>query len=133
MTISSDKPTLSVIIPVFNGGENLRRCLVSLERSLSAPDEIIVVADGEGDGSCRIAEELKVHLLRIEGPRGPARARNRGAEIAHGDILFFVDADVSVYPDTTGKIKLTFLEHPDLAAVFGSYDVDPSETNFCRV
>ncbi len=130
MTFSSHKLTLSVIIPVYKGGENFRSCLSSLLNSLSPADEIVVVADGEGDGSWHIAEELNIPVLRLNGPNGPAHARNRGAQIARGDILFFVDADVSVYPDTTGKIIEAFIQEPDIAAVFGSYDDSPMATNF---
>ena len=130
MPLSLHSFDLSVIIPVYNGGENLRRCLASLEKALPAPIEIIVVTDGEGDGAWRVAEYFKVRLLRIDGPGGPARARNMGAEIARGEIFLFLDSDVSIYPDTIGKIAVTFQKHPHLAAVFGSYDDDPFETNF---
>jgi GT2 family glycosyltransferase len=130
MTFSSHKLTLSVIIPVYKGGENFRSCLSSLLYSPSPADEIIVVADGEGDGSWRIAEEFNVKVLRIAGPQGPAHARNRGAQIARGEILFFVDADVTVSPDTTGKMMEIFKKQLDLAAVFGSYDDSPMATNF---
>jgi len=98
--------------------------------SPSPADEIVVVADGEGDGSWRIAEEFNVKVLRIAGPQGPTHARNRGAQIARGEILFFVDADVTVSPDTTGKMMEIFKKQLDLAAVFGSYDDSPMATNF---
>jgi len=97
MPLSLHSFDLSVIIPVYNRGENLRRCLASLEKALPAPIEIIVVADGEGYGLCRIAEVFNVRLLKIEGPGGPARARNMGAEIARGEIFLFLDSDVSIY------------------------------------
>src|SRR5690606_33390465 len=56
---------------------------------------------------------------------GPARARNRGAELAKGDIVFFLDADVRVHPDTIESFLQTFAAQPDVAAVFGSYDTHP--------
>ncbi len=130
MSLPFNPPVISVIIPVYNGGENFRKCLASLDQSLPGPDEMIVVADGEGNGSWRIAEEFNVQVLRIAGPKGPAHARNKGAQIAHGEILFFVDADVAVYPDTIGKVIEVFKKEPDLAGVFGSYDGNPSATNF---
>lgn len=129
MNLSSHKLTISVIIPVYKGGENFRSCLLSLLNSSSPADEIIAVADGEGDGSWRIAEAFNVQVLRLDGPNGPAHARNRGAQIARGEILFFVDADVTVSPNTTGKMMEVFRNQPDLAAVFGSYDDSPMATN----
>jgi GT2 family glycosyltransferase len=122
--------SISVIIPVHNGGENFRRCLLSLSESAIHPDEIIVVADGDSDGSWRMAEDYNTEILRLPTAGGPARARNMGAKKAKGDILFFVDADVAIAGDAIGLVIQAFDRDPDLAAVFGSYDDEPFETNF---
>jgi GT2 family glycosyltransferase len=122
--------TISVIIPVHNGGSDFRRCLSSLTEAIPPLDEIIVVADGDTDGSSHLAEAFTSSVLIIPTPNGPARARNLGARSAQGDILFFVDADVAVPPDLIGRIVAHFRADPDLAALFGSYDDEPSETNF---
>jgi len=121
---------ISVIIPVHNGGENFRRCLVSLSECATQPDEIIVVADGESDGSWRMAEDFDTDILKIPTPGGPAKARNTGARKAKGDILFFVDADVTIDKDAIIHVIEAFERDSDLAAVFGSYDDEPFETNF---
>jgi GT2 family glycosyltransferase len=118
---------LSVIIPAYNGGEELGLCLKALAASTCLPDEIIVVDDTSTDASASLAAKLgaTVHHLP-NGPRGPARARNHGAAAAQGDVLVFLDADVMCHPDTLGRIK-TYLENaPEVAALFGSYDADPS-------
>ena len=52
------EPTISVVIPVYNGGSNFRSCLRSLGDSDVAPREVIVVADGDSDGSWRVAQEF---------------------------------------------------------------------------
>ena len=124
------KPTVSVVIPVHNGGTKFRRCLLSVAASTPPPKEIIVVADGDSDGSWRVAEEFGMQVLRIPTPGGPARARNLGAHTAKGDILFFVDADVTIPRDAVSQIAAAFQHDPDLTAVFGSYDDEPFETNF---
>ncbi|HJY83826.1 MAG TPA: glycosyltransferase [Candidatus Binatia bacterium] len=121
---------ISVVVPVHNGGENFRHCLASLTATVPPPEEIIVVADGDTDGSWQLAKEFGAQVLRIPGPGGPARARNLGARTAHGDILFFVDADVIVPPDALRQIVEAFAQEPDLAAVFGSYDDTPAASNF---
>lgn len=127
---SMERKTVSVIIPVHNGGENFRRCLLSLSESSIHPDEIIVVADGDSDGSWRIAEGFNAEILRLPTPGGPARARNLGAQRAKGEILFFVDADVTIARNAMGLVIEAFDREPDLAAIFGSYDDEPFETSF---
>jgi GT2 family glycosyltransferase len=122
--------TVSVIIPVHNGGENFSRCLEALSRTEPPADEVIIVADGESDGSWRMAEKFHYRILKRDTPAGPAAARNMGAQEAQGAILFFIDADVAVQPATIGKIKEFFVHHPDIHAVMGSYDDSPSEPNF---
>jgi len=89
-----------------------------------------VVADGDTDGSWRVAEEYGIQVIRIPTPGGPARARNLGAGKAKGDILFFVDADVTVPKDAISQVTAAFQEDPGLSAIFGSYDDEPFETNF---
>jgi glycosyltransferase involved in cell wall biosynthesis len=125
-----NKITLSVIIPVHYGGENFRRCLSSIAAAVPPANEIIVVADGDTDGSWHFAEEFGAQVLRVPVPQGPAHARNFGAQSAQGDILFFIDADVVIPPDAISKVKSTFNNNPQLAALFGSYDDEPAEMNF---
>ena len=128
--LSPPRLTISAIVPVYNGGENFRLCLSSLKQTMPPPDEIIVVADGDTDGSWRIAEEFEAKVLRIPTPGGPARARNLGAQTAQGDILLFMDADVVISQNTMGQISAAFKDDPELSALFGSYDDEPKETNF---
>ncbi len=130
MRASPADPTISVIVPVHNGGVNFDRCLSSLAEALLPPKEIIVVADGDTDGSFRVAEAMGAQVLRTSIRGGPARARNLGACTAQGDILFFIDADVAIPPDAMGQITTVFRHEPGLAAVFGSYDAEPAATNF---
>ena len=124
------KPTVSVVIPVHNGGANFRRCLESLAACLPSPEEVIVVADGDTDGSRQVAEEFGTIVLKIPTPLGPARARNLGARVAQGDLLFFFDADVTIPRDALDQIVAAFQHDPDLSAAFGSYDDLPFEGNF---
>ncbi len=130
MTHSTATPTISVIIPVYNGGEAFRRCLSSLTKASPQPFEVIVVADGDTDGSWQFAQDFGAKVIRVPTSGGPAKARNLGAKAASGDILFFVDADVEVHDNTIGKVATTFHQEAELAALIGSYDDQPGAPNF---
>ena len=129
-TDPSRQISISVVIPVFNGGTSFRRCLESLKSSKVQPDEVIVVSDGDTDGSWRVAESFGLQVIRLQSSRGPAHARNVGAEAAKSDVLFFVDADVTLKPETLSRVKRQFQQHSNLAALIGSYDDEPGASNF---
>jgi glycosyltransferase involved in cell wall biosynthesis len=120
----------SIIIPVWSGGTNFAKCLSSAMAAIQNGDEIIVVADGEGDGSWRIAEQMGARVVKLPERSGPGRARNIGAETSESDILFFIDADVIIPPDSIERIRSIFEMDKDLAALIGSYDEEPYEANF---
>jgi len=122
---------ISVIIPVYNGGDTFKRCLEALDRTLYESWECIVVDDCSTDDSAALAYAHGCRVLTgLQRRVGPAQARNIGAQVAQGDILFFIDADVLVQPGTIGHAAATMQAGPTLAACFGSYDDSPTETNF---
>lgn len=92
--------------------------------------EIIITADGAQDDCRPLAESCGALVVEIEGPSGPARARNRGAAVACGDVFMFVDADVVVASDALPGMLHFLAGHPEVAAVFGAYDEAPPEPNF---
>ena len=122
---------LSVIVPVRDRSEHLRRCLEGLTNSARKPDQIVVVDDGSQDDSAKVALAFDCELLRLTGPaHGPAIARNHGAEISSGDILVFVDSDVIVHRDALGRIAHQFTRNEDVSALFGAYDDEPLDRSF---
>lgn len=125
MDTISNRLTLSVIVPVWNGEHVLGRCLDALTLSDYEPVEIFVVDDASADATRDIAAKYAVRYLRIASNKGPASARNVGAHHAKGEILVFVDSDVVLPPHGLRMIAQTFQEKPDVAAVFGSYDDSP--------
>ena len=98
---------LSVIIPATDEPATLNEALTAIRAAAEPPEEIIVID----------------HPRRL----GASAARNTGATDARGDVLVFVDADVAVAPDTFSRIRAHFAEEPELTAVFGAYDDDPSD------
>jgi glycosyltransferase involved in cell wall biosynthesis len=123
--------TISIIIPVLNGSKFIRKCLDGVFSSEYRDYECIIVDDGSTDGTQDIVRSYDIALKQlVDGPYGPAYARNQGAELATGDILFFVDADVVIKADTLSRIANSFENHPSYSAVFGSYDESPNEGGF---
>lgn len=91
-----ERPKISVIIPVKDRPEDLALCLDSLKKLNWQEDklEIIVINDGGNGELCQnpnLLEDVKV--VNNETSKGPAQARNRGAEIATGEVLAFIDSD----------------------------------------
>lgn len=127
MIKSCTSPSISVVVPVFKGGEKFRLCLDSLESCTPSPAEIIVVADGESDGSWKYAQQKGYTTILIKETGGPAKARNKGAMKAMGDIILFIDADVTVSKDLIERVSDFFTSYTDAAATIGSYDDDPFE------
>lgn len=123
-------PRLSVIVPVYNSARELEQCLAALAKTDFRDCEVIVVDDGSTEPVAAAAEEHGFKYIRIEGPKGPASARNAGAKAARGRYLVFIDADVLVHDDTLTWIARRFEDNQDIAAVIGCYDEFPPEPNF---
>jgi glycosyltransferase involved in cell wall biosynthesis len=116
---------ISVIIPVYNGEKTLGALLDSLGAGDYKEYEILVVDDGSTDGTREVASKQSVKLLSTGGRRGPAVARNIGAQEARGDVLLFLDADTFAGPDLVSHIAKRFEKEPELVAVVGYYDKVP--------
>ena len=129
-TVKSNPVRISVVIPVYNAAEHLKACLEHLSRSSEPPWQTIVVDDGSTDHSAEVARSHGAILVTTGGRSGPARARNSGAQQAAGDVVFFLDADVCVQPDSTARVRRAFEEDPALDALIGSYDDSPGAPDF---
>ena len=126
--------TISVILPVFNEAAVIQKCLTSLNLQ-TTPHEIIVVDDGSTDKSReRVAEtktKLEINNLKLltQSHQGPAAARNMGAKLAQGEILVFIDADMTFAPDF-----LEVLVQPiNLGASVGTFTKDERVANWENV
>jgi glycosyltransferase involved in cell wall biosynthesis len=120
-----NKNLISVVIPAHNEESVIAKAINSLLGSTYKNYEIIVVNDGSTDRTKRIVENLiikypkKIKLISYEQGHSPAFARNRGAEAAKGDILFFLDADDWVRDDTLESIIKAFENHKGIDFIVG--------------
>lgn len=130
MAGSTKPPRVSLIIPAHAEEEHFNRCLASVAEASPPPDEVIVVFDGPAGESAILAAKHAFKTIHLESRGGPARARNRGAQHAKGEVLFFVDSDVTIPRHAIGFVQSEFKHQPKLAALFGSYDDSPAMPNF---
>lgn len=90
-------PLISVIVPVYNVENYLRKCLESIINQTYKNLEIILIDDGSTDNSGKICDEYAAKDNRIKlihKPNGGlSDARNAGLEIAKGEYIGFVDSD----------------------------------------
>jgi glycosyltransferase involved in cell wall biosynthesis len=128
--IRGRRVTISIVVPACNSREHLAKCLHALGESDFKPLETIVVDDGPEDATPAVAAGFGATVMSMGRRMGPSFARNRGAEVARGDILFFLDSDVVVRTDTLSKIARSFEADADLGAIMGSYDSTPSSPDF---
>lgn len=88
---------VSVVIPVYNAGMYLNKCIDSILQQTYQDFEIVLVDDGSKDDSGRICDAYKDKDERISAihtkNRGPAAARKTGVEAARGEYIVFIDAD----------------------------------------
>lgn len=117
-------PTVSVIVPVYNAGKTLDRCVGSLVAQSYKDIEIILVDDGSKDSSLEICERFSKEDPRVkvfhQENRGVSAARNLGLSNAVGEWVAFCDSD-----DMAGEHWISsMLEVSDKAdLVIGGYNI----------
>lgn len=109
---------LSIIIPVYNVENYIKKCLNSIKHQTYKDFEVILVDDGSTDNSGRICDEYskkdsRFKTYHIENG-GPSKARNYGLDRVTGDYVTFVDADDWLDTDTIDKIMNAIENEPDL-------------------
>jgi GT2 family glycosyltransferase len=120
------RPRVSVVLPVYNAETTLAECLTRLCNSTFADFEIVLVDDGSTDQTRAIAANFPVRIVSTGGRVGPARGRNLGAREATGEILFFIDSDVMVRPDSISRLVDRF----DQGDVEGLVGVQAAEMRY---
>lgn len=114
-------PSLSVVVPVYNGSGTLGRCLSALAASSFRDFETIVVDDGSSDGSAALAARFDVRVIELERNSGPAAARNAGVAASSAPLLFFLDADIIVTPSLLEEAVATLERRQEYSALFCSF------------
>lgn len=120
-------PTVSAIIPCYNGSEWIKDSVQSVLQQEFEDLEVIVVDDGSRDDSAKIVDSIRddrVRLATHEENRGIPAARNTGIKEASGDYIGFLDQDDRWHPQRLKRQIVAFREGPDdLGIVYGDVTV----------
>jgi glycosyltransferase involved in cell wall biosynthesis len=141
--MSFDLPKVSVIIPVYNGGEFLSKAMESVIAQTYSDWQIVAVNDGSTDNSLEILRMYehrlpsKIHIVSQKNS-GASSARNRGIIESKGEYIAFLDSDDSWLPEKLEK-QVEFLEsNKELGLVYSDcYIIDngsnmEENTYLCR-
>jgi len=120
------RPSVSIIIPVYNVEKYLTECLDSVLNQTIPFDEIIIVNDGSTDSSEEICLSYKLKnpelVLIKQKNAGLSVARNTGLEIAKGDYIVFLDSDDLISSKMCETIKLVLEKNGFLDVVYYAAD-----------
>ena len=95
------KPKVSIIIPTYNSGATLEKCLRSLENQTYPSYETIVIDSFSNDGTLRIAEKFRAKTIQQRS--NPALARNIGVTNSTGKYVLFLDSDQVLSPSVVAE------------------------------
>ncbi len=113
---------MAVVIPARNAAKSLGDCLAALRTEGVPGDraELIIVDDASDDDTAKVAAAEGATVLQGDG-RGPAAARNLGAQHASAEVLIFLDADTAPEPGWLNALTAPLEEDPKVVAVKGRY------------
>ncbi|WIH96292.1 glycosyltransferase [Empedobacter falsenii] len=99
---------ISIIIPVYNGENNILNCYESINNQTIESLEIIFINDGSTDKSLDIIKEIKLKDDRViiidQKNQGVSSARNNGIKVATSEYIGFIDVDDIIYPEYYSKL-----------------------------
>ena len=126
---------LSVIIPVYNVENYLKKCIESLIQQDYDNYEVILVNDGSTDKSLEICEDYQKKYPEIikvfsQKNNGQASARNYGFKKSNADYVFFIDSDDYIKTNCLGTL-MSQVSNFDIL-VFNQFEVKGNKENFVR-
>lgn len=121
------RPRMSVIVPTYERRDLVLEAVRTLARqAFDHPFEVIVVVDGSRDGTAEALQRttwpFPLHVIE-QANQGAARARNRGAAEATGEILQFLDDDMTADPHLLAEHDRSQREGPEV--VLGHMPLHP--------
>lgn len=112
----TDKPLISVVIPLYNKEKSIAQSLKSILNQTYTNFEIVVVDDGSTDKSVEVVKNIGDDRIQLLGQpnAGPSKARNTGVKNSKGDWIVFLDADDELLPEALSIFSEIIVEHQDV-------------------
>lgn len=130
------KSKVSVIVPVYNVENYLKRCVDSLTQQSLADIEILLIDDGSTDRSGELCDELAKTDVRIsvyhKKNEGQGIARNSGLQKATGKYVVFLDSDDYYDPDTCRDL-FELMEHTQADLCCYGYQIETQDRQVVRI
>ena len=127
------KPTVSVIIAVYNGEKTIKRAIDSILQQTWPVNEIIIIDDGSTDNTRQVLADYKDKITTLHQQNaGVSVARNKGVEQAKSDWICFLDADDWYYPDRIKWHMEMIQQNPKLDFLTGDFDYIDENGNILR-
>lgn len=116
----------SIIIPLYNKQNYIRRTLESVLSQTYTDFEVIVVNDGSKDNSLQEAMKVTDSRIRVIDKEngGVSSARNRGIKEAKNEWICFLDADDIMYANCLEEYKKLHTDYPEVKVLCASIDVN---------
>jgi glycosyltransferase involved in cell wall biosynthesis len=109
----------------------LDACLASLQQQVDAPPfELLVCSDGDPDVAQAVRSRFPDARIRVVSGAYPGAARNVLIDDARGELLLFLDDDVTVRPDLLARLADLARTHPDFDVFGGPNDSPEHSTRF---
>jgi len=123
------KNLVSVIIPSFNEEKDIPFCIESLRKQSYKNIEIIIVDDGSTDKTLEILSKFK-NIKIIKGKhKGPGFSRNLGARKARGEILVFIDSDMTFSKDYIKNLVSPIFKDKSVIGTTHDYEIVENTSN----
>ena len=127
------KPSISVIIAVYNGEQTIDRAINSIVKQSWPVDEIIIIDDGSTDNT---KEKIAIFKDKVQyfyqNNAGVSVARNNGVKKANGEWICFLDADDWYYSDRIKWHMEMIQQNPELDFLTGNFDYIDENGNILR-
>ena len=117
-------PAISVILPVHNRADVLKRAIESVVDQHLSDWELIVVDDGSEDESIAAAKSFgdeRIRIIELGENRGGNVARNAGVRAAQAPLVAFLDSDDTYLPEKLERVVAEFEHRPDLDLLIDSF------------